>query len=267
MSENFSELRFFYVKDNQKIGPLSYSELLESGINRDALIWTKELETWTRFSESRYFPIDEDVPPPLPFENVQKQEVEPPAVPHKEIKLSSLKNFKTKKIFIGVFIFIVGAFTILTVAQLVTNVFKKNQSGYTQEKYGTGEYISPSTSSTTPSTYRPPKPSLTPEQQIMQQERARPSSNFSVHASARVNFANEHVFEGYFINNAKYSAFKDIKLRVQFYSVTDKLLVQQDFDFYSYYYPNAKQNFKKKVKTPRQSSYYTINVVSATPYN
>ena len=63
------EKQFFLLKGNEKLGPLSLSELIGSKIVKTDLIWEKSLSDWKKAEEipelEEYFSLQ---PPPTPFE-------------------------------------------------------------------------------------------------------------------------------------------------------------------------------------------------------
>jgi len=61
--------KFFYVSNEEKVGPLTFDELKEAKINEDTLIWFDGLTDWERAgSLEELREIFELSPPPLEFE-------------------------------------------------------------------------------------------------------------------------------------------------------------------------------------------------------
>ena len=61
--------KFFYVRNEEKIGPVTFDELKEANINEDTLIWFEGLAEWTRAGDlAELREIFELIPPPLEFE-------------------------------------------------------------------------------------------------------------------------------------------------------------------------------------------------------
>jgi|GEM_PF-2817553 len=66
-------MKYFYTKKTEKIGPLSFEELLNADIERTTLIWREGQDDW---SKAETFPElkskFESVPPEIPLSTVQK---------------------------------------------------------------------------------------------------------------------------------------------------------------------------------------------------
>ena len=62
--------KYFYIKDESKIGPFNIEDLKLEGIKRDTLIWFQGIKNWTKASEvTELCELFIHLPPPIP--NVQ----------------------------------------------------------------------------------------------------------------------------------------------------------------------------------------------------
>lgn len=72
-------MNYYFLKDTEKVGPLSLEELKEAGLEKDTLIWYEGIEDWTKLIDIPKLRKEilgvEEVPPPLPEEVVKQAEV------------------------------------------------------------------------------------------------------------------------------------------------------------------------------------------------
>jgi hypothetical protein len=77
--------KYFYLKDNEKIGPLSTEDLSTADLNKDTLVWFQGLEDWTPMSEIEELKsVLEIKPPPIP--------IVPPPVSEVKLNLETSKD-------------------------------------------------------------------------------------------------------------------------------------------------------------------------------
>ncbi len=70
--------------------------------------------------------------------------------------------------------------------------------------------------------------------------------------------------EGYFKNNATIARFKDIRVKVLFYSQTKTLIDEQSYIMYEYYEPNLSKSFSFKIKElPQAYKSFTFEITEA----
>ena len=83
-------MKYFYLKDDEKIGPLSIDDLSDSDVNKDTLVWFEGLEDWTSMSEIEELKsVLEMKPPPIP--------IVPPPVPEVKLNLKSTEKLKASE--------------------------------------------------------------------------------------------------------------------------------------------------------------------------
>ncbi|WP_188373893.1 hypothetical protein [Winogradskyella haliclonae] len=71
------------------------------------------------------------------------------------------------------------------------------------------------------------------------------------------------IINGYIQNKASLAKFKDVKLKVTYYSNTKSIISEKTFILYEYYYPNTSESFTIKVYPPESYSTLNINVINA----
>jgi hypothetical protein len=74
---------------------------------------------------------------------------------------------------------------------------------------------------------------------------------------------NGAVIEGYIVNKASLAKFKDVALKVTYYSKTNTIIYEKTFIFYEYYNPNSTKDFSLKVYPPKGSNTFKVEVINA----
>lgn len=76
------------------------------------------------------------------------------------------------------------------------------------------------------------------------------------------------IFEGDFINKATIAKFKDIRVKVSFYSKTKTLIKEDSYIIYEYYPPNSTKHFSFRVaEIPQAQTSFSFEIIGATPTN
>ncbi len=76
------------------------------------------------------------------------------------------------------------------------------------------------------------------------------------------------LIEGYFKNKATLATFKDIRVKISFYSQTETLIDEQSYIMYEYYEPNSRKSFSFKIKeVPEAYKSFTFELTDAKPTN
>lgn len=94
-------------------------------------------------------------------------------------------------------------------------------------------------------------------------ERANPSRFISVTYNTRENLIGELVINGTVSNEATVASYKDLVLRVSYYSKTESLLAEEEFTIYEYFGPGKSTSFKKKLPYYRNTRSVDLSFVSA----
>lgn len=81
--------------------------------------------------------------------------------------------------------------------------------------------------------------------------------------SDKKNLLGQTVVKGNLINNAKVVAYKDVELKLTFYSKTGALLEEDHETVYETVQPGASAKFKTKLFTPKGTDSVAIQVLSA----
>jgi hypothetical protein len=74
------------------------------------------------------------------------------------------------------------------------------------------------------------------------------------------------IIEGDIINKATLAKFKDLVVKVSYYSQTKTLIEEKSFTFYEYYEPHSAKHFTMKVDVlPEAYKNFTFEITGATP--
>lgn len=71
------------------------------------------------------------------------------------------------------------------------------------------------------------------------------------------------LIEGYIVNKATLAKFKDVVVKVTFYSQTETLIDEKSYVFYEYYEPNSTKHFSLKVDPPKAYKTFGFQVTDA----
>lgn len=94
-------------------------------------------------------------------------------------------------------------------------------------------------------------------------EKQTPEKFISVAGSDKKNLLGQTVVKGKITNNAKMATFKDVDVKLFFYSKTGVLLQEDQEMIYETIAPGATQSFKSKYFAPKGTDSIAMKVVSA----
>ena len=72
------------------------------------------------------------------------------------------------------------------------------------------------------------------------------------------------LIEGFIVNKATLAKYKDIKVRVTYYSQTKTLIDEEAYIFYEFYDPNSTKQFSLKVDPPKAYKTFGFELIYAT---
>jgi len=76
------------------------------------------------------------------------------------------------------------------------------------------------------------------------------------------------IFEGDFINSATLAKFKDIQVKVSYFSKTKTLIKEESYVIYEFFLPNSTKHFSFKVaEIPEAQESFAFEIVGATATN
>ena len=71
------------------------------------------------------------------------------------------------------------------------------------------------------------------------------------------------IIKGYIINSSTLAKFKDVKVKVSYYSKTETLIGEKSYIIYEFYKPNSSKSFSIKVKPPKAFKTFGFEVIGA----
>ena len=94
-------------------------------------------------------------------------------------------------------------------------------------------------------------------------EKANPLSFLSAKGTYRKNLINQWVFEGTIANTATLATYKDVVLRIVYYSKTNSEVGSEDKTVFEYFKPGTNQEFKIKSRGYEGAETVGFEIVSA----
>ncbi|MEJ7610726.1 MAG: hypothetical protein WKF88_06045 [Ferruginibacter sp.] len=98
---------------------------------------------------------------------------------------------------------------------------------------------------------------------LEEKEKKNPASFLTVTGAQRKNLIRQTIVRGKLYNNAKIVTYKDIELKLRFYSKTKTVLEEDIETIYETVTPGGSLSFKSKYFTPKGTDSVGISVISA----
>ena len=221
--------KYFLHNGTENIGPFNIEELKQKNITRTTQVWCEGMEDWNEAGTIEelkiLFPI---LPPPLKKNTTENKTAEQPIQKEKKDYSKLFKILKRLAI----------AFLIAFIILFVLNIIDKQSSTSTYQE------------------------SVMTIQEI---EAASPLNYLQADGTYNTNFIGDKVkINGVITNTATVTTYKDVTVRVNFYSKTNTLIGSEDYTLYEFYPPNSKQEFKLKVKAYNNVSSLGWEVINAS---
>ena len=99
---------------------------------------------------------------------------------------------------------------------------------------------------------------------LEEKETTEPSQFLSVNGRYWKNWIGQWVCEGNITNMASAASYKDVVLKVVYYSKTNSELGSEEKTVFEYFKPNSSQHFKIKVNDIEGTSFIKVTVLSAS---
>ena len=100
---------------------------------------------------------------------------------------------------------------------------------------------------------------------LLDKEKSNPANFLTVSGHDKHNLIGQMVVKGTILNKATVASFKDIDVKLEFYSKTGSLLETDHETVYEVLAPGESKNFKTKYFAPKGSDSVGLQVVSAKP--
>ena len=218
---------YIFINEEQQ-GPFTIEEIKLKNITKNTLVWSEGMEDWKEAGIveelKALFPV---LPPPIKKTTTEKK------------KQDVTVNIKTHSSLYKIFKIIGIVFLILILLSLVVKILdSKHSSSATYEE------------------------SVMTIQEI---EAASPMNYLKADGTYNTNFFGDKVkINGVITNSATVTTYKDVTVRINFYSKTNTLIGSEDYTLYEFYPPNSKQDFKLKVKAYSNVSSLSWEVINAS---
>lgn len=218
---------FIYTNDQQQ-GPFSIQELKDMGINESTPIWKEGFEAWKKAGElAELRTCFEAVPPPYNASYTIPVYAEP--------KRAS-SAWKIVRKVVNVLLWIVAIILSTVVAGVIYNHFKENS-------YSSISYPAPDPEKTNPENY------------------------LRTDGTYKKNFWGDRVtIKGTVTNSASHTNYKDVKIRVDFYSRTKSVITSKLYVVYDYFPYGMTKSFELKVDIPSNMETCGWEATYATAY-
>jgi hypothetical protein len=222
-------MAYFIRQKDKNLGPLTYEQLKQHDITPSTAVWKDGLADWITASQLPELEgLVAKYPPPFtPTDPAGRLEGSFPGPQKTGSKLMSLLRL------------VAAAVVIVLTGVCLIGLFSKHSSGYS---------------------YQTPPSSI-------DLEHAYPSSYLSTAGTYRPNFwQTEEDISGTVSNKALHTNYKDIRIRVNFYSQTKTILGTQDYIVYQYVPYGSTQSFTIKALKPQATASCGWVVTGATYY-
>ena len=222
--------KYYLHNGSDNIGPFTIDELKQNKITPTTPVWCEGMEDWNDAGSVEELKILFPVIPP-PIKKAKQEEQKRSTIKEKKGNIY-WSIYKLFRIFAIIFLIIVGII-------ILSKVFDKEID--------------------TSSTYQE---SVMTIQEI---EAAEPVNYLKADGTYNNNFIGDKVkINGVITNSATVTTYKDIIVRVNFYSKTNTLIGTEDYTLYEFYPPNSSQEFKLKVKAYSNVSSLGWEIVNAS---
>jgi hypothetical protein len=222
-------MAYFIHEAGNQAGPFTVEELKQRGSLPSTPVWTEGLAEWTTASRLKELQgLFAPAPPPF----AQPNDTTRPAGSFRQPE-------KTGSVLWSIFRSIaVVALIVFTIFYLIVQFSHPARFSYTS-KYA---------------------PAIDPEH-------AYPTSYLSTGGTWRSNFwQTEEEISGTITNKALHTNYKDIRIRVSFYSQTNTVIGSQDYILYQYVPYGSTQAFSLKVSKPSSAASLGWTAIGATYY-
>jgi hypothetical protein len=235
--------KFYLYTGTEQQGPFDISELRTKNIKRETPIWYEGLSEWTTagqieelnelFSSTTPPPFESRTPPPPP---IQKPENHLPNVNKPSTK---------KKKYVGWIIFIILIIVALVIVALVVS---NDQSKNKRSSQGENTY----------------------QEKVMtveEIEKSKPTEFLTIRGTYQENFWGDKInVDCILTNKATVATYKDVQVRVTYYSKTKTVLGNKDFTIYEFFPPRTTKTTELKVDNYKDVSSIGLTVIDAIPY-
>ena len=242
--------KYYLHNGNEQEGPFDIDELKAKNITPDTPIWYDGIENWTSARD-----IDE-------LKECFSGKTPPPFKPKVETNQTDSHPISTNGKKIGKEVII--AVVVIGILSLLVFAINKNHSGegslYESSLQDTFAEVS-NVETTTPQTYEQKV------QTVGEIEQSQPTKFLSSTGTYRVAMFKKIKILGSITNSATVATYKDLVIKVTYYSKSNTVLHEKEFTVYDLFPPNSTKNFEWRVNNYVDVNTIGWNVISATAAN
>lgn len=246
-------MKVYYLYDGkQQHGPYSVEELKEKNLSASSLVWTNELNEWTKAG-------DIDALKPLFMQSTDTGKTTPPPPPAPHLTKPNRSNTGRYAI-IGVLIACIAAMGYFMLKPKTSSVTAENQPTPIPMVAKTDTVLAPETKEIV-------HQAAVKEQPVTKKERFNPAKYLQKTIKVRKNVLRQTVIEGSIKNVSSKDVYKDIVLNVEYRSKTGSTISAQKLTVYEIAKPNKRINFKFKLRSPNGTTNFSTEIVDAILIN
>lgn len=233
--------RYFYLLGDQQKGPFTHDELKNQYINHNTLVWYDGIPNWEKASNIEALKDIFMTPPPIP----KKAKEESNAISTQSQSQTNKKKSRIPRLVLGILLVVAAIFII---------------DGISSGHISVEDFISR------------PKSETELRMELLSKENSAPLLYLNLN---QVKFekkllafiTNEATITGVVKNSASLSKYKDLRVRVNYYSTTNTIFKSQDYVIYKYFPPQSNTPITLEVNFPDSFSKYGVEILGATPTN
>ncbi len=245
-------MKVYYYSENEKqLGPFTIEELKTKKITKNTMVWSESMEDWQKAETIPEIKEIIKISPP-PMSNNKKK---PPLIKSKkEISPQNKTEKKSYKkfIFIGIGLLVIIASTLVFILQ--NNNIEGN---YDNTPVYNNQTEHKTEREKTPAELRA---------ELKRKELNNPNSYLTTTYKLKYKvFSGKDEITGKIYNSATMASYKDIKLKITYFSNTDTKLGSDDYIIYKNVRPNSHTNYVLKVKSPSATKKIGVKVIGASP--
>lgn len=234
--------KYFYSNGAEKLGPFTLDELKDKNIKPNTLMWSEGMPNWqeARAIEELKALLKLGTPPPLPFTTPHQNQ--PVVYP---IHTKSKNDFGfTTGIIVGVCVLLVAGAIYISQnnsrQNTNTSTFGSSRAAFVPEREKTQEEI---------------------KIDLKSKEEAEPLKYLSLSYDVREAFDGRTRITGRVSNKASVAKFKDVVIRMTFYTKTDTEIDTEEKTVVEFLAPNSAKNFNWKIATPRKTAKVSLQII------
>lgn len=232
---------YFYLLGDQKKGPFTHDELKKEYINHNTLVWYNGIHHWEKASNIEALNDIFITPPPIP-KKAKEESITTSTPSQSQI---NKKKSRIPWLVLGILLVVAAIFIIDGI-----------KSGHISAE----DFISR------------PKSEAELRMELLSKEKNNPLSYLNLN---QIKFekkllafvTNEATITCVVKNTASLSNYKDLRLRVNYYSATNSVFKSHDYVIYNYFPPQSNTPITLEVNFPDGFYKYGVEILGATPTN